>query len=317
MALLLTDGTPLTVSTTIPGQNFLITFSGSAGQRISLNEVASFANGADVTVKDPNGNLVASNFVLTSAFVEPFALPLTGTYTIRINPRSSGTGGVTLRAWVVPDDTGGAITTDGTPVLASTSVAGQNAEYTFAGTATQRISLNLIGSSFAGGADITIKNPDGSTLVTAFTSGNTFIDTRTLVATGTHKVVVNPRGANTGSVTLRLYDVPPDTTGTLAVNGGEQTFANTTPGQNGTFTFAGTAGQSVTVRAAGSTLRTSPCVQVRLLRQDGTTQLASFLSCALSFSLAPQNLPASETYIVQVNPQGALVGSVRISVTNP
>lgn len=167
-----------------------------------------------------------------------------------------------------------------------------------------RTSWDQVSSSFPSGADITLKNPDGSTLATGFVFTSAFIEPRTLATTGTYTIVVNPRNADTGSVTLRLYDVPADTAGTLVINGGELVFGNTTPGQNGSFTFAGAAGQLVTVRIAGGSFTAYPCVTVKLFRQNGTTQLASTLSCSGAFNLAQQALPAGETYIISVDPGG-------------
>lgn len=313
-----TDGTPLTVSLTIPGQNAQVTFSGAVGQRVSLSESGStFSSGADVTVKNPDGSTLASNFVFSNAFLEPFTLPASGTYTILINPRGSSTGSVTLRLYLVAPDVTGTITADGTPVVVTTTVPGQNAQLTFSGATGQRISLNETGATFPSGADVTVKNPDGSTLATSFVLFSTFLDTRTLAADGTYTILVNPRNADTGSVTLRLYDVPPDTTDSLTINGGDAAFANSTPGQNGSFMFDGTSGQLVTVRVTNNSFTSSPCVTVKLFRQDGTTQVASSLSCYGSFNLAQKTLPATETYTVRVDPGGALVGTLRLSVTSP
>jgi hypothetical protein len=54
-----------------------------------------------------------------------------------------------------------------------------------------------------------------------------------------------------------------------------------------------------------------------LYRQDGTTQLAASTFCGATFNLPQKTLPATETYTVRVDPGGALIGSVRIRVTNP
>lgn len=313
-------GPPVLVTTTVPGQNAELAFSGSAGQRVSLRETgASFGfSGADVYIKNPDGTTLASNFVLSDAFLDRQTLAATGTYTILVDPRSGGTGSVTLTLYDVPVDFTGTIAADGNPVVATTTVPGQNAQLTFSGTAGQRISLNATGASFgSSGADIFMTNPDGSTLASTFVLSSAFIDTQVLPGTGTYTIRIDPRSGGFGSLTLRLYDVPPDSTGSLTVNGGDALFSNSAPGQNGSFTFSGTSGQQVTVRVTDNSFTSSPCVTIRLFRQDGTTQLTSSLSCSATFDLTPQTLPASETYTVRIDPGGAQVGSLRGSVTSP
>jgi hypothetical protein len=91
----------------------------------------------------------------------------------------------------------------------------------------------------------------------------------------------------------------------------------TVAGQNASFTFSGTSGQAVTVRVTDSLFTTLPCVTVTLFRQDGTTLLKTSTSCTATFNLAQQTLPATETYIVRIDPGGAVTGSLGVRVTNP
>jgi hypothetical protein len=58
-------------------------------------------------------------------------------------------------------------------------------------------------------------------------------------------------------------------------------------------------------------------VTVKLFRQDGITQLASSFSCSASFNLAQQTLPATETYIVKIDPSGTSTGTISVRVTHP
>ena len=102
------DGNPMTVSTTVPGQNAQVTFSGTEGQSISLNVTnATFTQWADIAIKNPNGTVLWSSGLITSAFTDLLTLPATGTYTITVNPRANGIGSVALRLFSVPGDVNG------------------------------------------------------------------------------------------------------------------------------------------------------------------------------------------------------------------
>ena len=84
-----------------------------------------------------------------------------------------------------------------------------------------------------------------------------------------------------------------------------------TPGQNGTLTFSGTASQQVTVRLTSNLFG---WVTVRLLKPDGST-LASQLGFG-NINLA-QTLPSTGTYTIVIDPSAAAVGSVNVAVTSP
>ena len=107
------------------------------------------------------------------------------------------------------------IVAGGAPVTITTTVANENATLTFGGTAGQRISLKVsgvtIGTSTTGSIKVSITKPDGTALVAATSMGTTggYIDTKSLPTTGTYTIVVDPQAAVVGSVTVRLYDVPP------------------------------------------------------------------------------------------------------------
>jgi hypothetical protein len=140
-----------------------------------------------------------------------------------------------------------------------------------------------------------------------------FIDVKTLPATGTYTIVVDPLGSATGNLTLTLYDVPADTTGTVSIGGSSVSVSLGTPAQKGTLTFTGSASQQVTVRMTSNTFGS---VTVKLLKPDGS-QLTSGTSSSSIFNLATQTLPTTGTYTIVVDPAGVNTGSISVSVTNP
>lgn len=127
-----------------------------------------------------------------------------------------------------------------------------------------------------------------------------------------YTVRVNPETAATGSVTLALYTVPADGTGSLTVNASPVS-VGLSPGQNATYTFSGTSGQSITVRLTGNTMGS---VMVQLKRPNGSLQ-ASKTSSLAAFNLSTVTLSATGTHSVLIDPSGANSGTISVQVTNP
>ena len=155
---------------------------------------------------------------------------------------------------------------------------------------------------------VSIIKPDGSTLGSTMT---TFLDPQTLPSTGSYAVLLDPSAAYTGNATVTLYDVPPDVTGSLTINGVAFHVSITVPGQQAYLTFAGTSGQAITVRGANSTLG---CVSILLTNPSGGG--SSIGPCTASFTLA-STLTQTGTYTIRVDPSAANIGSVDMSVTSP
>jgi hypothetical protein len=143
--------------------------------------------------------------------------------------------------------------------------------------------------------------------------GSSYIDTTTLPTTGTYSILIDPSSTNTGSMTVTLYDVPPDVTGTATIGGSAVTATITTPGLNGYLTFSGTSGQQVTVHVTNNTIGYT---YVTLLNPDNTT-LTSAATSASSFDLSTQTLPTTGMYTIKIDPNATNIGSMNISVTSP
>src|SRR5262249_38244692 len=144
---------------------------------------------------------------------------------------------------------------------------------------------------------VTVRNSSGGTVTSgSITVLNTFIEPWASAAGQT--IFVDPTGWQTGDVTLTLYDVPPDTTGTVSIGGAAVTVAAVSAGQNGTLTFSGNANQQATVHVTNNTHTT---LNVTLLSTDGQTVLASATSIFGSFNLSTVTLPTTGTYTIVVN----------------
>src|SRR5262249_16149975 len=68
-------------------------------------------------------------------------------------------------------------------------------------------------------------------------------------SSGAYTILVDQAAAATGTVTLQLYDVPPDVTGSIVVGGSPVSVTLASPGQNAALTFNGQAGQQLSLRA--------------------------------------------------------------------
>jgi hypothetical protein len=159
-----------------------------------------------------------------------------------------------------------------------------------------------------------IVTPSGTTLSGSSTciEGGGFMDVKTLPATGTYTIPIDPVTTATGSSTLTLYLMPADAGGSLTIGASPLPISITTPGQVVALTLTGTSGQQVTVRMTGNTIGHTT---VKLLRPDGSQQ-ASVASASATFNMAAQTL-ASGTYTVVVDPTAANTGTINVQVTSP
>lgn len=228
-------GPPVNVSIATPGQDASLTFSGTAGQQISLNLTSTNFNGSnwiDVYIIPPGGNTsnaLASLRTYQAGIISDVTLPSTSTaYTVFVDPEGANTGSVTLQLFSTSDQTG-TIATDGTPSNVSIATPGQDAALTFGATAGEQVNLYLTNTNFNGSNWIDVYIiPPGGTEANAVASLRTYAPTNViwqanLSTTGTYTVYVDPEGANTGSVTLQLYNL---SSGNLSVRG---TFSDGNP----------------------------------------------------------------------------------------
>jgi len=196
-------GTPTTVTIGTIGEVAVRSFPATAGQKLTMTVTGNSIAGADLTVRDPNGNTVATLFAsAATAFRDVFTLPTTGTYTITVDPRDVLTGSLTYTMNAVPDNTGS--TAIGTPTTVTIGTIGEVAIRTFTATAGQSVTLSVSGNAIPG-VDLTIRNPSGATVATLFASGATATRSAfTLPVTGTYTITVDPRDQLVGSLTFTL-----------------------------------------------------------------------------------------------------------------
>jgi mono/diheme cytochrome c family protein len=188
-------------------------------------------------------------------------------------------------------------------------VIAYNAVYALATPLNDRVSLAV--SSGPPGT-VYVRNADGAVVRSgAIGAAPSFIEPWTFRAGQT--VTTAPAGADSGTVTLTMYDVPPDVNAMTAIGGPAVAVTTTQPGQNGLLTFSGAASQRIAVHVVGNRI---PGVTITLLRAGRETTLAAATSSAATFNLPALTLPSSETYAISIDPQGVAVGTLNIAVTS-
>jgi RHS repeat-associated protein len=317
----ITAGGPA-LQVTIPnsGDTAAITFTGTAGERVSLDAFSDSILYSWFSFSGP-GATWSSGYVFTSGkFYEPLNLPADGTYTISIDPQGN-TGSVSLQLFDVPADPSGSITPGGAPVSVTTTAPGQNASYSFTATQGQRVSLRVDTATITSPC-----NCAGIEYVRIMQGGQTiagtgalisnwfdFIDVQTLNA-GTYQVVIDPPGDAYGQTTLHLYDVPPDlTTPPMVVNGSPRTITLGTPGQNALFPFHGQAGQRVTLQWSASTIAGT---QYKIEDPQGNELVGTNWEPPGTASISTTlNAGTSDNYKIYVNPFADDTGNVTLTLT--
>jgi len=204
----------------------------------------------------------------------------------------------------------------GVSKTASISTGGKKGLLLFDATQNQRLYLNVTGGTFSSCFTLTIYSPNGNILTTTPCSSSPGdIDTTTLPAAGTYTILINPSNNATGNVTLTLYNVPPDSTGIVSIDGPDARLASSSIGQNGSLTFSGTAGQRIYLSATNSTYPRSEGVNLYKPDASGNANTNSgniIYSNLWSIGSYTDTLtlPATGTYTIYLNPTGTDTGSM-------
>jgi len=304
------NGPTVAASITTANKNGLMVFDGTAGQRLDIGFSSVTITQFHVSVYRPDGVALtpALSQNTSGEGLELPVLPMTGTYTIFLDPVLTYTGTVTVT--LSPELTG-TLTPGGAGVPLTIARVGQNARYTFTGTVGQTVSLGLTSVTIPS-SNVSILKPDGSTLVSqpgVGTSGGA-LDTQVLSVSGTYAVFVDPLYAYTGNMTLRLYNTP-DLSGPITIDGAPVTATLTVPGQQARYTFTGTSGQQVNLGLSAVTLTQ---VTVSLLKPDSAVWAVATVGTT-GGSLDPMPLPVTGTYTLLVNPSGLYTGNITLTLS--
>lgn len=312
------DGPSKTLNITTAGDTGRLTFEVSAAQvnqRVFLRwSYSGYGTFSQVRLLNPNTEV--ANTRVDSGYLETKTLTVAGTWSILFQPDGLGpSSSITFTLMSVPADNEGTIVPDGAAVTATVAV-GQNPYFTFQGSQGQRVFLNATSSTISSWSTISIRDSGGRVIgdLHALVVGS-FVDTVTLPGPDTYRAVIDGEGATSGSIVLRLYNVPADRVGTISSGSGVA--VSNAVGQNPYLEFTGCLGQTFTLWATNRTgLSGNGTFAIR--NGDG----GGIPNGTLSLSLAPENpitvaAPSSPsgTYRAQVDPYGAEAGSVTLTVS--
>src|SRR5262249_33261544 len=135
-------------------------------------------------------------------------------------------------------------------------------------------------------------------------------DATTLPATGAYTITVAPFSNNTGSMTVQLFDVPPDATASTTPGGGPVSLSTTTPGQNARVTFNGSANERISIQLSS----TFSLALHSILQTDVSALVTNrFISSGTGF-IDTTTLPSAGTYTMKIDPNGVSTGSATVQV---
>jgi hypothetical protein len=152
---------------------------------------------------------------------------------------------------------------------------------------------------------------DSELALGCISDGTGSIDSSLLPTAGQYSVVVNPEEDQTGEVTLRII-ADHDQTIATSIGGEPVTVRISQPGATASVTFAGHTGQRIRVGLAAGTFP-SQCGLVSLLAPGQSTMTETCVESGVG-TIPATRLPVDGTYSVVLDPPGAEVGALRVSV---
>jgi hypothetical protein len=301
------------------GQDARYTFTATAGDSLavdmsgitSLPQVQYFS----AIVSRPDGSTLIGRSAMApgGAYCELGAVPVTGTYTVGVDPDFGAYGSFKLTL-----KQGAMLQESGSPSAFAAVGTAETMRFRFSATAGQNYTIGLTGLAYTGTSSsnslLKVNRPDGLLVgssvncIPTVAGGSCKITLTNLPLTGTYSVVISPPAGVkiAGAATLSA-----DVTGTLAA-GVAQAINATRAGQNARFTFTGTAGDSTSLKLLGlSTAPAGLAVIAVVYRPDGS-YLAQTSSIGAPAILNLPSLPVSGIYTVMVEPAHGVTWQAQI-----
>jgi len=305
----ITPGGPsVAVAVTSAGGSSRANFSGSAGQRVAVRATNTSILAGTIRLQDSSGTVLRTSGLNTGgAWLDMVTLPADDTYSIVVDASGTHTGSTTVTLYNVPADPTAALTS-GNPGTLVTTIPGQNASFTFNGTAGWNLSLKLSASTPI--LNIIVKNPDGTTLMPALgVVGGKWIEPLDLTQTGTYTIKVDPQSFAKGSQTVTAWTFHGDQTAHTPADGSTHTFNLATPGQNGSLYVAAASGDRLSFTFTGVT---GSVGKMWIKNPDGTVLVPSQTVSGSGIMVEPVVVGQTGDYHVFLNPTADNTGSVTV-----
>ncbi|WP_326766068.1 IPT/TIG domain-containing protein [Streptomyces sp. NBC_01591] len=245
-------------------------------------------------------------------------LPVSGTYSLVIEPAGSSTGPGTITVTAsLPLEADRLSPTDATPAEVSLNRPGQLARAAFEAQKGDDLSIGALDSAFTGAAIVTVQAPSGETVGLGgarVTSGaSATVELGNLPETGTYVVTVNPDPGVTGTLGLLLSA---DIKVSLSPDAASVPVVVARRGQRVQAEFTAPPGRIVGLGVTDVTIPMSSSLQARdadgnLVGGYGTVTANS------GGSLHLNGLIAGDDYVVVLQPQSASAGSMKFWLSTP
>ncbi|MGY0234430.1 hypothetical protein [Longispora urticae] len=308
------DGPQVTAARVTDGQRAIIPFATSQPDRVlSVNVTVGGTALTYVHLRHPGGQVYDLRSCGQPCDLNGIGLPVVGDYELVLDNAGQQAFVVGL---VDMSPVTGTLTVDGTPFPVDLDRPGKGARLTVPGVAGHLLGLRLENGTFGTQQmGLTVTAPDGGFVYsTVNASNNAMVEPFPLPVTGDYTLWyhrVFSGGAN-GSITVTAYDVTHTAT-SAAVGGAPLRITSTTPGQHTTVTFAGVAGQKVSVWLSGGTLA-SGAATVR--RPDGVAVAKANQQCGQTCFYDTLTLPVTGDYTLFYDPLGWSTGSIDLALVD-
>ncbi|MFY8200514.1 MAG: hypothetical protein ACOVLE_07585, partial [Pirellula staleyi] len=289
-------------ATTTAGELVEYAFNAKLGQRIFFDVSNTDAFSFNWKVTNPNGSVLFTNGFMSDQDV--VVLPQTGAYTITVAGSGTRWGAFQFALVDVPAPTTTPFSIENV-VAGSLTIPGQQAKYTFTGTAGQNLYLDVQNTDpFA--FNWSMAAPNGSTVFNDALMRD--LNTTTLPASGTYTITVDGTAESVGRFQFQLRNVPNPTTTAIAIED-MVTGGTTVPDQKQRFTFNATAGQKIffdvqNTNIFGFNWRVDTPNGTNLFTDD---QMRDF---------EPITMPATGKYTITVDGTDEFVGSFQFQLRN-
>ncbi|WP_159392844.1 RHS repeat-associated core domain-containing protein [Streptomyces cyaneogriseus] len=302
---------PSSVAVTQAGKRARLFFDADQGQDLSVGFTqATFTPSGTAELIDPRGDVVgtSSNILPGSDDWEVRDLPVSGTYTLVVNPSSTTTGSVTV---TLSEPVGGELSFAGNPAATVMSRAGQDGLWTFTASVGESFSLGIDTASMTDSLTARLYAPGGEQ-VDSLSVSKAFdgsLDLDKLPASGIYTLYLDPANGATGTATVTISHFA--SAASLDPQADPKQLAISRPGQDGTAVFTGTAGQKVSLGITSAGFTTF--VTYYVYAPDGSKVDSFTVSAAGTTDWDSAALPQSGTYQLRMSP--ARLGTGALTTT--
>lgn len=292
---------PLALSVSRPGQSARLTFEGDAGQWLSVQLSGLVMEPTQRTVYyqvyRPDGSYITGSSATTHGALRMNALPVSGTYTVVVE----SSYGETFQGRLSLATGTSALEVDGAVAQGSTDLGGQEVFLTFSATQGQRLGVGLSSTAISSDSYFVaiLYAPDthSSSAICYPQYGGCELDMVAAVG-GVYRLYLQPVSA-----TQKITYTATVSTDQQAPLGRNTLLPVSLPraGQNGRFSFSGTAGESLRLKVSDfATGQANGSAYVLMVGPDGYGITAVNIYGDYEWPLPA--LPASGTYHISVNP---------------